>query len=130
MSSKTFKPYHELDDEFKKSMTNIIWYNTKQECINKGVCNMWISINTPISNDLFSNNFEYLVKIETINKLGEYKTYIGIYQISDSNNVIVKCFILEPDLSFKECEMIYIDKSKITCWHILNSCYSNLRHDY
>lgn len=91
---------------------------------------MWIFINQSINNKLFSNDFEYLVKIETINKLGEYKTYIGLYEVSESNNVILKSFIFEPDLSFKECEMIYIDKSKITAWYILNSCYSSLKHDY
>lgn len=130
MSSKIFKPYHELDNEFKKSMTNIIWYNTKQECINKGVYNMWIYINRPISNDLFSNDFEYLVKIETINKLGEYKVYIGLVQSVNNSNVVLKCFILELDLSFKERKIIYIDKSEVTDWYILNSCYSKLRYDY
>ncbi len=91
---------------------------------------MWTKINQSINNNLFSNEFEYLVKIETINKLEEYKTYIGLYQVSDSNNVILKSFILEPDLSFKECEMVYIDKSEVTSWHILNSCYSKMRYDY
>lgn len=91
---------------------------------------MWTKINQLISNDLFSNDFDYLVKIETINKLQEYKAYIGLVQSVNNSNVVLKCFILEPDLSFKECEIIYIDKSKVTAWHILNSCYSKLRYDY
>lgn len=91
---------------------------------------MWTLINQQINNNLFSNDSDYLVKIETCDKLGEYKSYIGLVQEVNTSDVILKCFILEFDLSFKECEIIYIDISKIKAWHILNSCYSKLRYDY
>ena len=41
---------------------------------------MWIFINSSITKELFFDSLEYLIKIETLNKNGESKTYIGIIQ--------------------------------------------------
>ena len=86
--------------------------------------------NIPISNDLFYNEFEYLVKIESCNKLGESKTHIGIVETTNTSDVALKCFVLELDLSFNNHELMYVDIAHITSWYVLSSCYSNLKYDY
>jgi hypothetical protein len=91
---------------------------------------MWIVINQSINNKLFSNDFEYLVKIETINKLGDSKTYIGLIVSVNTSDVSIECFKLNNDLSFSKSIIAYIDITKITSWYILNTCYSKLKYDY
>lgn len=73
MSSKTFEPYHELDDEFKKSLTNIIWYKTKEECIRgKGLDFKEISLN-----DLHNLNLDLRLDVYYI-KNNKLTIYVGI----------------------------------------------------
>ena len=94
---------------------------------------MWTYINNKrFNNDLFFNNFEYLIRLLVLEKTLEHKEYIGLFQGLSTNNVIkLKVFILNDDGSNQQPKLINIDLNSVNEYefYILNTCYLAIKND-